>query len=347
MNKFTIKDIAKLLRLSTSTVSRALSDHPDISVETRKRVKDVAEELHYNKNLYASFFRSNRSGLIALILPEINMFYTPKMIKSINNLITPSYYSLIISLTNDEVKKEEEIIDKCIKWSVDGVLLSLSKTTQNLDYVLKLKEHNIPCVMLDKTIDNSQFTSVTINNILSAKNATQYLIEKGHQQVLGIFGSLQYTISKERLAGFQQALSDNDLPYAEQSVLTVENSQDLESLLPDRLKKNQISALFVMSDELLAKTVYVVQKMKLTIPDDISIIAISDGVYPYLVYPNITHLKDSGNKLGKYAANTLLNNIQNSNLNEAKHHFIETKLVEADSVKKLTINKNKKTLQTQ
>lgn len=335
MNKFTIKDIAHLLQLSTSTVSRALSDHPDISEETRKRVKEVAEEMHYSKNLYASFFRSNRSGLIALILPEINMFYTPKMIKSINNLINPSNYSLIISLTNDDVKKEEEIIEKCIKWSVDGVLLSVSKSTRSLDSILRLYEHKIPCVLIDKTISNNQIASVTIDNYNSGLHAVEYLINKGHRNILGIFGSLHYTITKERLAGFQHALHKHQIAENNSTYISVENADDLETILTNLLKKDIYTAIFVMSDELLAKTVYIIQKSGIKIVKDVSVIAISDGVYPYLIYPNITHIKDSGTKLGKYAAKTLIEMIKNPKDYPKEHHFIETKLVELDSVKTL------------
>lgn len=335
MNKLTIKDIAKLLRVSTSTVSRALSDHPDISEETRMRVKEVAHELNYKKNLYASFFRKNKSGLIALILPEINMFYTPKMVKSINNLIAPSNYSLIISLTNDQVEKEEEIIEKCIKWSVEGVILCLSKETQNLDFALRLKKADIPCVLIDKTIDNNIFPTVTIDNIETSYEATLHLIEKGHHQILGVFGSLNYTISKERVSGFLKALDKKRLKKSENKILSVEKSEELESRLPEMLMQNHFTALYTMSDELLAKCVYIIQKMGLNIPNDISIISISDGIYPYLVHPNITHMKDSGNKLGKLAAKTLVELIQNPKLKLDKHHIVETKLVELNSVNQI------------
>lgn len=337
MNKLTIKDIAKLLRVSTSTVSRALSDHPDISEETRTRVKEVAHELNYKKNLYASFFRKNQSGLIALILPEINMFYTPKMVKSINNLIAPSNYSLIISLTNDQVEKEEEIIEKCIKWSVEGVILCLSKETHHLDFALRLKKADIPCVLIDKTIDNSVFPTVTIDNIETSYEATQHLIEKGHKSILGVFGSLNYTISKERVSGFLKAIDQKRLKKSENIILSVEKSEDLESKLPEMMAQHHFTALYTMSDELLAKCVYIIQKLGYTIPNDISIISISDGVYPYLVHPNITHMKDSGNKLGKLAAKTLLELIQNPKLKLEKHHIVETKLVALDSVSDLVV----------
>lgn len=334
MNKLTIKDIAKLLQLSASTVSRALSDHPDISIETRNRVKEVAEGMNYKKNLHASFFRKNKSGLINLILPEINMFYSPKMIKSINNLITPSNYSLIISLTNNSLEKENEIIDKCIKWQVEGVILCLSKETENLNHIQKLKKADIPCVLLDKTIDNTDFPLVTIDNELTSYNALNYLMANGHQNILGIFDSIHYSITKERIRGFQNAIIQNQIPERKSEILTLENIDTLEENILQRIKNKTFTAIFTMSDELLAKTVFILQKHQIAIPNEVSLISISDGVYPYLVYPNITHIKDSGNKVGKLASKTLLDLIENPKT-PILHQKAETKLVELNSVKKV------------
>ena len=120
MKRVTIKDLAKLLNLSTSTVSRALSDHPDISEATKKRVRAAAEEFNYTANVHARFFRQQHSGLIALVLPEVNMFFTPSLIKGINNVIAASGYSLITFLTNDSYKREKEIIKQCLNWAVEG-----------------------------------------------------------------------------------------------------------------------------------------------------------------------------------------------------------------------------------
>lgn len=338
MSKITIKDIAKLTGLSASTVSRALADHPDISEHTRNKVKEVAAHFEYQKNIYASFFRNNKSGLISLILPEINMFYFPNLIKSINKIITPLNYNLIISLTNNNSKTESELIEKCINWSVEGVLISLSKETKDLEFLRKLQKFDIPCVLIDKTKACKEFTTVTINNFDSSYDATNYLLQKGHNKILGIFGSKDYSITTERIEGFNQALKNSGIATDNENIIAVENSADVELILPELLRKQLFSAIFTMSDELLAKCIYVINKSGLRIPDDISIITISDGVYPYLVNPNITHIKDSGSKLGKMAANTLLNMINKKNEKEIEKIYVGTRLVELNSVNEIKMN---------
>lgn len=121
MKRITIKDLARLLNLSTSTVSRALSDHPDISDATKKRVRSAAEEFNYVTNIYARSFRKQQSRLLALILPEVNMFFSPNLIKGINKTIASSNYTLITFLSNDSYKREKEIIKQCLSWAVEGV----------------------------------------------------------------------------------------------------------------------------------------------------------------------------------------------------------------------------------
>jgi LacI family transcriptional regulator len=333
MSKLTIKDIADLMGLSTSTVSRALSDHPDISEETKKKVNEVAESLHYKKNLYASFFRKKKTRLISLILPEINMFYTPQMINSINKLIAPSKYSLVISLTNDHIEKEKEIIDKCINWLVEGVIMSLSKETCDQGHIRKLKEAGIPCILLDKTIEEAIVPTVTIDNQNAAYQAVEYLIHNGHDAILGIFGSKVLSITKERITGFEKALLDYSIDQDKTEIVTVEDNHIIETVISPLLQAKKFTALFVMSDELLSQSINVVQKIGLKIPDELSVIAISDGEYPYLVFPNITHIRDSGKKMGKAATKMLLNLIENDE--DVQSKIIHTKLVCLNSVRKL------------
>ena len=333
MSKLTIKDIADLMGLSSSTVSRALSDHPDISEETKKRVSDVAESLHYKKNLYASFFRKKRTRLISLILPEINMFYTPHMINSVNKLITPSKYSLVISLTNDHIEKEKEIIEKCINWQVEGVIMSLSKETRQQEHIHKLKNAGIPCVLLDKTIEEAIVPTVTIDNNNAAYQAIEYLIQNGHHAILGIFGSEAFSITKERIAGFNKAITDYSIDKNKTRIVTIEDRQAIETAIFPLLKSKKYTALFVMSDELLSQSINVMQKSGIQIPDELSVMAISDGEYPYLVFPNITHIRDSGKKMGRAATKMLLNLIEKDG--SVKSKIIHTKLVCLNSVKNL------------
>ena len=334
MKKVTIKDLAKLLNLSASTVSRALSDHPDISDATKKRVRLAAEEFNYTTNLHARFFRQQHSGQIALILPEVNMFFSPSLIDGVNKVIGPSSYSLTTFLTDDSYEREKSIIQQCLRWSVAGVLISLSKETHNIHHLAPLKKAGIPCVLLDKTLENEQFHSVTIDNIDASYQAVSYLIRKGHQNIIGLFANPSLHISQERIKGYAKALKETGLPVPEENIISIDNMDNLDFILPPILKHNkQITAIFAMSDELLAKCLYHLKRMGLSIPNDISIIAISDGIYPCLNHPQISHIKDSGSKMGKSACQLLLETIDHPTDDTPVHRLTATRLVELESVR--------------
>ena len=334
MKRLTIKDLASLLNISTSTVSRALSDHPDISDATKMRVKNAAEKLNYTTNVHARFFRNQHSQLIALVLPEVNMFFTPNLIQGINKTIADSNYSLITFLTNDSYTKEKEIIKQCVSWAVEGVLISLSKETFDLKHLEPLTQSKIKCVLLDKAMNNEQYPSVTIDSTDASYQAVTHLIKKGHKNILGLFGNPNFTISKERINGYVKALEEHNIPIDKENIISVDNVADLDFILPLILKHNKdISAIFTMSDELLVKCLFHINIKGLSIPENISIITISDGVYPYLIYPNISHVKDSGSKMGKTSSKLLLKSLSQDSEDLESRLIISTKLVELDSVR--------------
>jgi len=333
MKRITIKDLAKLVNLSTSTVSRALSDHPDISEATKNKVRLAAEEFNYTTNVHARFFRTQKSRLIALVLPEVNMFFTPSLIRGINKVIDSSKYSLIVFLTNDSYKKEKEAIKQCINWAVEGVLISLSKQTFNLSHLEPLTKAKIKCVLLDKTLENENLPVVTIDNTQASYQAISYLIKKGHQNILGIFGNPNFSISQERINGYEKAMKENNIPILKENVISIDKAADLDFILPPILNHNKkITSIFTMSDELLAKSLYHINALGLSIPKDISIISISDGNYPYLTHPQTSHVKDSGSKMGKSACKFLIDLIANPSKEHEAGLLVSTKLVELQSV---------------
>lgn len=336
MKRITIKDLAKMLSLSTSTVSRALTDHPDISNATKERVREIADRFNYTTNMHARFFRKQNSGLIALILPEVNMFFTPNLMKGINKVIDASKYSLIIFVTNDSYKKEVEMIKQCVGWAVQGVLLSVSKETYNLDHLEILNKAEISTMLFDRVIESKKFPSVSIDSVDASFNAVSKLISMGHKNILGIFGEAKLAITQKRKQGYKKALIENGLHYIQENEISVIKSTDLDIIVPAILNHNKtITAIFTMTDELLIRTLYNINTLGLKIPHDISIISISDGDFPLSYHPNITHIKDSGIKTGKTASKLLLNAIDNKDFVLDNWNKVSTKLVEMDSIMKI------------
>lgn len=336
MKRITIRDIAKMLSISPSTVSRALSDHPDISQTTKDRVNEVASTFNYTVNLHSNFFRNKKSNLIALIIPEINMFFTPSMIRNLNKVVEKKGYSLFIFISKDNYKKEIEMIEQCIKWAVEGVLISLSSQTKDITHLKRLKDFEIETVLLDRIKANEKFHSVVSDSFGSGYKAISNFIEKGHKNILGLFGNPNLSITQHRISGFKKAILDHGLNLDTSPMVTIKNVKEVDSILPDILMKDpEITAVFVMSDELLAKTHYILAKMGKKIKEDISLIAISDGKFPYLLHPNVTFVKDSGSKMGKKSIQILIDLIEGRPLKPKKKTLLKTKLIELNSVKDL------------
>jgi LacI family transcriptional regulator len=329
MNSIDIKQLAKILSLNPSTISRALSDHPDISVKTKERVKQAAEEFNYIPNLHAKYFRQKNSGLIALILPEFNMFFTHKMIDGINSVLENSGYSIIIFISNNQLNKEIEITRHCISWHVDGVFLSLSEQTENLDHLQPLKNANIPVVLIDKVIFTDQFVTVTIDDAKTALEATKYLLNQNRKKILGVFGNPKLEISKSRMEGFKTALLAAGHHYSEQNIVCIENLQNMEIELQKSLT-HSYDGIFIMSDELLIHAYHFMMKQSF-LPDNISMIAISDGVIPHHLFPRVDHILHSGFDLGKKASEELLSYIAHKD-KEISHFKIETQIIVFNTV---------------
>ncbi len=336
MKRITIKDLSELLNVSTSTISRALNDHPDISDATKKRVRDAAESMNYKANLQARFFRKKLSGLIALVLPEMNMFYTPSFIDGVNKALEDSPYSLVIFQSNNDVKQEKNIVEQCIQWAVEGVLIALSKNTTSVEHIQELEFAGIECLLFDKILSESQLHSICIDNVKAAEKGVELLFEHGHRNIVGIFGNRNLNITKERVMGYENVYIKHGLPVSYNHVVTVNEPEQLDFILPFILESSKVTGIFTMSDELLFYTLNNIRRMNLRIPEDMSLVSISDGILPNQSYPKITYVKDSGEKMGKSAMDTLIRQLEQKGAS-SKLTILSTDLVENHSVRSIDV----------
>ncbi|MEN8145289.1 MAG: LacI family DNA-binding transcriptional regulator, partial [Gemmatimonadota bacterium] len=219
--RVTLKDIAGQLQLSTPTVSRALADHPDISDETKARVREVAQELHYIPNYRGRYLRTQHSRLIALIVPEMNTFFIPSLITGINRVMQRNDYSLIVFQSENSVVHERRLIETCTHLSVDGVLLALSSETSDLEHLRILDDCGTPVVLLDKTLETDTRSMVTIDDEEAGAQVAAYLLDHGHQNAVGVFGDARQRISALRLRGFQQVFAERGVPLPEERILRI------------------------------------------------------------------------------------------------------------------------------
>ena len=330
--RVTLKDIARQLGLSLPTISRALAGHPDISQKTKTLVREAAQNMHYVPNFRARYMRAKNSRLLALILPEMNMFFFPSLITGISNVAQDNDYSLIVFQSDNSVEEERRLVEYCTHLSVDGVLVALSAETSDLSHLEILHDCEIPVVLLDNTIETTKYSTVTIDDFEVGRDAAAYLLDRGHRRIIGVFGDMRQRISALRLRGFKQAHAERGIAVEETQIVRKSTVDQVEAALDIALDTHHdASAVFTMTDELLMRSHCVLMRRGRRIPHDVSLMAISDGLAPAFLYPNVTHFRHSGMEVGERTAHILIGLI--AHRSEAMMDVrIRTMLVEHTSV---------------
>lgn len=333
VKRITIKDLARQLGVNVSTISRALKGHPDISPDMRRRVQDLAEALHYTPNTMAVGLRKQRSRLVGLVMPEINMFFFPSVIKGVDEVLRQANMKMIVLQSGDTLDQEIENLRICAESGVEGLLLSVSKETVNLHHLSLLEDLGAPVVLFDRVVDTDQYDRVMIDDFKAAVQGVQYLLQTGCRRLVGIFGAPGLQITQRRRDGFLHAWPE--AANTPDSVLfagsPVEGAEAVKKLLQER--SEPIDGIFVMSDELMAGVAPTLRQSNLRIPEDCSVIGISDGFLPHYLHPKITYLHHSGYEIGRMAARRLLQLIDTPEHLKAERFLAQTPLVALQSTR--------------
>jgi LacI family transcriptional regulator len=299
--KITLKKISESLNISISTVSRALKNHPDIAEITKQKVRELATLLDYEPNTYAINLRTNTSNVFGLIVPVISNFFYHSFISAIEEETRKLGYSLIILQSGEDAAIEQENLKILRMNRVAGIFISITANTRYTDSFLKLEELGIPIIFFDKVPDFEAVNKVCVADIEAAALAANTLIKANKKKVLAILGNAELSITKKRRKAFQESFETN----APETQLILASAHSFEeALLQTELAyKDGIrpDAIFCMSDEILTGVMKAVQLLKLQVPKDVSIIAISNGFIPRLYEPEITYVETSGYDLGKLA----------------------------------------------
>jgi DNA-binding LacI/PurR family transcriptional regulator len=334
MSRVSIKDIAQRLNINPSTVSKALRNKNDVSTALKNKVILLADKMGYKPNAAAIFLKSGKSKTIGLIIPEISTFFFPSILKAVEEIVHNMGYNLLILHSNDSIEREIENSELCANAGVEGILVSLTKETKDIEHFQELMSANVPIIYFDKVLHNSYGHKVIIPSLKAAKMATQKLllqIKNKTKIIYGLFDDKRLSITEDRVLGYKEALEENGIPITQQHSFFVGNANETEALLIKWWKENTMpTGLFVMSDEILAGTVAALKKCKIQIPKDLNIVAISDGYFSKFSTYEIPYVETSGYLLGKKAATLLFDIIENPLL-PVEEHSIETKFINVKS----------------
>ncbi|MGQ0740503.1 MAG: LacI family DNA-binding transcriptional regulator [Bacteroidota bacterium] len=302
----TLKKISVQLNLSISTVSRALKNHPDISENTRRKVKELAALMEYEPNSYAVTLRTNKSRVFGLIVPAIsNMFYD-SFISAAEKDARKSGYSLLILQSGDDPVQEAENLRLCRHYRVDGILISVAAESHSTELFVKYQEAGIPLVFFDKVPGSGSFDTVCMADEEVATLAANTIIKYRKKRVLALFGNPDISITKKRTEAFLKTF-EPERGIVQLILKNCRSSSEAEAAVTSSLSvKEKPDHVFCMSDEILTGAMKALHQSGLSIPKDISVLAISNGFLPGLFNPSITYLETSGAGLGKLAMKRML-----------------------------------------
>jgi LacI family transcriptional regulator, galactose operon repressor len=213
MKTTTLKEIAEQLGLSITTVSKALKDYPDVSKKTKESVKNLAEKLNYVPNSFAVSLRMKESKTIGIIIPTMVHYFFSSVIEGVLKEAEKKSYMIILLQSNETYELEKKQVDLLINKGVDGILMSLSNKTKDLDHLKKIIRHGIPLVLFDKIAKTIDCSKVLVDDRKAAYEAVSFLIQKGHKRIAHFRGDLNPQNSIDRFLGYKKALIDHNIEF--------------------------------------------------------------------------------------------------------------------------------------
>ncbi len=332
----TIKDLARELNISPSTISRALKDHPDISPETKRVVKELAAKLNYRPNLVAQGLRKSKTNTIGVIIPEFIHFFFSTIVSGIEDVAYAKGYNVILCQSAETY--EREVTDTRALWNsrVDGMLVSISKETTDYNHFQELLNEGLPMVFFDRVTDQLQASQVVVDDYQGAFNAVEHLISKGCKKIVHLAGPKNLEISKNRLNGYKDCLKKYGLPHNDELVVrcpegTYEESKRFTHILLNN--HPDIDAVFGCNDMAALGAILAVKEKGIAIPEQMKIIGFSDWQLSNLIEPRLTTVSQAGFEMGQAAANILIDEIESKDDQPGQlvKKVISTKLIERDT----------------
>lgn len=306
----TIKDIAEKLRISPSTVSRALKDHPDISKATKKAVKELAEKLNYEPNAIALSLLSSRSNNIGLIIPEIVHYFFSQVISGIEDVANDAGYHVIICQSNESFSREVKNVQALISSRIEGLILSISKETRDLGHLKNLRRKNIPIVFFDRVPNDFQADHVVIDDYNGAYQAVKHLIDTGCRQIAHLGTTKDMGIGRDRHNGYIQALKDHRLTINKRLIIECDTYKAARLITRKLIyESDPVDGIFAVNDRTAIGALQTAKECGIKIPEEMAIVGFSNGIYSNMTDPPLTTVEQFGHKMGQNAARMLLDRL--------------------------------------
>jgi len=327
----TISDVAKLANVSTATVSRVLSNSGNVKKETTEKVLEAIQKLNYQPNVLARQLRKLETKTVLVVVPDITNTFFSKILRGIERVAIENDYEVLLGDTGNDVERERGYLDILRQKKADGMILLTARLESHL---LEEIAGEFPVVLACEYLEGSTIPTVSIDNISSARKATEYLINLGHRRIGFISGPLNVILSRDRLKGFRQAMAQHNIPI--ESFLVQEGDFSFESgynMMMKFLALDQPpTAVFAANDEMAIGAIKAIKSKGLHVPDDISVVGFDDIKFASIYEPALTTISQPMFEIGKKAMELLIKLINKDQL-EKNQYILEDQLVIRETCK--------------
>lgn len=335
--KITIKDIANVLGLTPSAVSKALNNHPRISEKTKIAVQEVAKKLEYQPNLLSSALRKGKSFLVGVIVPRVHSSFFSSAVEKMEEVLNSNGYNIIMTQSNELYGKECKSIDSLLSIQVDGIIASMANETTNLDYYEKIKSKGVELILFDRGEESLNVDYISIDDYNTSHIIIEHLVEQNCKRIAHIAGLNHIRIYKDRIIGYKDALEKFGLPIYDEMIiesnLRVEDGRRIMKQLLELPERPD--AVYAAGDYAALGALQVLIEENIKVPEEIALVGFSNEPFTSLTMPSITTINQHSEQIGQLAAEAFLERMNNPNKKKSPENIIvKAELIIRDSSNK-------------
>jgi LacI family transcriptional regulator len=330
----TIYDIATKLKISASTVSRGLQDHPAISKKTKKKIFDMVDELGYRSNHFARNLRQKQTRTIGVIVHELKSNFITSVLAGIEKITTEAGYDLIIAHSSESAVKEAANAKNLFNKRVDGLIASLAFDTSNLDHFKPFINKKVPVIFFDRVEQDGNNSVVIIDNAKCGYIATKHLIDQGCKRIAHVTSNLKRNVYSQRYKGYRDALFDNGIEFDESMLIIDDLSEKAGMAAAMRILKMKPlpDGVFITNDFVAAVCMRTLKEHGISIPQDIAIVGFNNDAIAKLIEPALTTINYPGIDVGEIAARNLVNHLKGiSDIHQTNTIIVRSELIVRES----------------
>ncbi|HEX6193019.1 MAG TPA: LacI family DNA-binding transcriptional regulator [Chitinophagaceae bacterium] len=328
----TIKDIARKLNISISTVSRAMRNAPDVNADTKRAVMALSEELNYQPNKLALSLKQKQTHNIGVIVPNLD-YVLSTMVKGIDEVALEAGYTVMVCQSNESFGREIVNTRRLLDSLVDGFIISVSSETKVFDHFKKIQEKQMPMVVFDRVTPYLKAPGVRIDNEDGGFQATEHLIEQGYKRIAILAGPKNLGISNQRLDGYLKALKKYRIKPDEDLIINCDFNQQYAYIATQELlnMKKRPDAIFTISDRMAIGAMLAIKEKGLRMPQDIGLVGFNNEPVVSLVTPGISSVDQPAFELGKVAAKLFIETVHNNGDMSEVEEILKPKLIIRES----------------